>query len=576
MITTATVVAATVAKQLNLGSIVALLVVGMALGPHSPKPLLTAHVDELQTVGEIGVMLLLFLVGLETKPESLSSMRRLLFGLGTAQYVLTSAAIVGLLLAFAHLHWQSALIIALGLAMSSDAIAISSLEEHAGAAAPHGRAVTAVLILQCFMAVAVLALIPLLAASPTPGVPLPRISKALEVCTAIAGVYLFARYVLPWVLSMAARRQGMEAFTLIIISAVFATAWVMDAVGLSSALGALWLGMILSPSVFAYQIKASVSLLKGLLFRVFFIAIGMSINLDEVLRIGGELVFYLPTLLLMKIAVVLGLGLLFRLGLRASVLAGILLAPFDEIAYVVFSSAHGSGLLSERAYAMGLMGISFSFVVSPVLVNLGYNLVDRLTPEKRPELPLTASTDWHDHVVVVGYSYVGRVICLMLERAKVPFIAMDGRLDRIDVGRREKHTVFYGDVTDPAVMDALAISRARAVIVTASDFSAVRRVIGNLRQFHPGVEVMTAVSYLFQRDELRKAGAARVVALTPEGTLSFGRSVLGELGIQSDSVEAILDSMRAADYASVRSVGGASVPEDVPEQAAAGKESLGS
>ena len=115
---TATLVAGSVAKQLNLGSIVALLVVGMALGPHSPKPLLTGHVEELQTLGEIGVILLLFLVGLETKPERLSSMRRLFYGLGTAQYLLTTFAVGGLLIAVAHLHWQSALIMAIGLAMS--------------------------------------------------------------------------------------------------------------------------------------------------------------------------------------------------------------------------------------------------------------------------------------------------------------------------------------------------------------------------------------------------------------------------------------------------------------------------
>jgi len=131
---TETVVAGSLAKQLNLGSIVALLVVGMALGPHSPRPLLTGHVEELQTVGEIGVILLLFLVGLETKPERLSSMRRLLYGLGTAQYLLTTIAITGLLIAVAHLHWQSAFIMVLGLAMSSDVIAISILEEHAESA----------------------------------------------------------------------------------------------------------------------------------------------------------------------------------------------------------------------------------------------------------------------------------------------------------------------------------------------------------------------------------------------------------------------------------------------------------
>jgi glutathione-regulated potassium-efflux system protein KefB len=133
---TATVVAGSVAKQLNLGSIVALLVVGMALGPHSPRPLLTGHVEELQTVGEIGVILLLFLVGLETKPEKLSSMRRLLYGLGTGQYLLTAIAIAGFLLAVGQGHWQSAFILALGLAMSSDVIAISSLEEHSESASP--------------------------------------------------------------------------------------------------------------------------------------------------------------------------------------------------------------------------------------------------------------------------------------------------------------------------------------------------------------------------------------------------------------------------------------------------------
>src|SRR5262247_538114 len=569
---TATLVAGSVAKQLNLGSIVALLIVGMVLGPHSPKPLLTGHVEELQTVGEIGVILLLFLVGLETKPERLSSMRRLFYGLGTAQYLLTAIVITGFLIAVAHLLWQSALIMALGLAMSSDAIAISSLEEHAETASPQSRAVMAVVIYQCFMAIPVLAVIPLLTASPGQDTPVPTVVKALEVCAAIATVYLFARYALPKILATAARKYGIEAFTLIIIAAIFAAAWLMDTVGLSNALGAFMVGMILSASVFAYQIKASVSSIKGLLLSVFFIAIGMSINLNEVIAIGGELFYYLPTLFLIKIAVVILLGLGFRLGLRASVLAGLLLAPFDEIAYVVFSSAHKSGLLTARAYALSLTGISFSFVLSPVLINLGYKMVDRFKTERKPDLPLKAlSESIHGHVVVVGYSYVGRVICIMLERANIPYIAFELRLDRIAEAKKQKRKVYYGDVTDPAMMDTLAISRARAVIVTTRDYSAVKRLTGNLRHFDPGVKVMTAVPYLFQRDELRELGAAQVVALMPEGTLSFGRAVLGELGMKPERIEPIMTSLRAADYASVRRVGG-TIPEDGPKDAEAKKE----
>jgi voltage-gated potassium channel Kch len=220
---------------------------------------------------------------------------------------------------------------------------------------------------------------------------------------------------------------------------------------------------------------------------------------------------------------------------------------------------------------MGLMGISFSFVVSPVLINLGYKLVDRFTTEPKPDLPLKAlSGSIHDHVVVVGYSYVGRVICVILEQANVHYIAFERSLDRLAEAKKGEHKVHFGDVTDPAMMGALALSRARAVIVTTRDYSAIKRMTGTLRQFYPSVKVMTAVPYLFQRDELRKMGATQVIALTPEGTLSFGRSVLGELGISTDDIDTIISSLRADDYAPMRGVGG-TTPGDIPGDAAAGK-----
>ena len=265
-------------------------------------------------------------------------MRRLVFGLGTAQYLLTTAAIAGLLIAVANVHWQAALIVALGLAMTSDAVAFSSLEEHAETASPRSQAVMAVVIYQSLMAIPVLAVIPVLASSPGQA-PAPTVFKILEVGAAIAAVYLFARYALPKALAFTARTHSIEGFTLTIIAAIFAAAWVMDTVGLSNALGAFMVGMLLSTSIFADQIKASVSSVKGLLLGVFFIAIGMSINLREVIALGGQLLHYLPTLFLLKIALVIALALAFRLGFRTSVLVGLLAAPFDEIAYIIFSSA---------------------------------------------------------------------------------------------------------------------------------------------------------------------------------------------------------------------------------------------
>jgi glutathione-regulated potassium-efflux system ancillary protein KefC len=554
---TAVVIAGGVAKKLNLGSIVALLAVGMALGPHSPKPLLTDHVDELQAVGEIGVVLLLFLVGLGTQPTRLLSMRRLVLGLGTAQLLLTAAAIAGLLIAVALEQWQWALIVGLGLAMSSDAVAISTLEERAESASPLGQAVMAVLINQNFMVIVVLAVIPILAAGPTHGIPVPNLDKAFEVIAAVAAVYGLGRYALPNMLTWAARRLGFESFTLIVVAAVFGAAWIMDRVGVSMALGSFMIGMILSTSEFAEQIKASVALMKGLLLGLFFIAVGMAINLQEVAALGGEFLLALPALLLIKFAIVLVLALTFGLRLRSAVLAGLLLMPLDEIAYVIFASAHGSGLLSARAYTVGLTMISFSFILSPVLINLGYKLSDRLASTSKPDVPpKSLSESIENRVVVVGCSYVGRAICAILELAKVPYIAFEIDFDRLSEAKKRKHNAHYGDVTEPMMMSTISIARARSVIVTTSGYEATKRMIGNLRQFYPNVPVMTAVQYLVQRDELRRMGASQVVALMPDATLRFSRSVLRSLGVSPDEVESIINSFAADDYAVMRGIGG--------------------
>ncbi|HXV83009.1 MAG TPA: cation:proton antiporter, partial [Candidatus Binatia bacterium] len=490
----------------------------------------------------------------------------LVLGLATAQFLLTAAAIAGLLITVAMEQWQWALIVGLGLAMSSDAVAISTLEERAESASPHGRAVMAVLVTQSFMVIVVLAVIPILAAGPAHSIPMPNLDKTLEVIVAVAAVYGLGRYGLPKMLTWAAGRLGFESFTLIIIAAVFGAAWAMDRVGVSMALGSFMIGMILSTSEFAEQIKASVSLVKGWLLGLFFIAVGMAIDLKEVASLGGQFLVALPALLLIKFFVVFVLARFYGLGLRSAVLAGLLLMPLDEIAYVIFASAHESGLLSAQAYTVGLTMISFSFVLSPVLINLGYKLSDRLASTSKPDVPLKSlSESIEDHVVVVGYSYVGRSICAILELAKVPYIAFEVDIERLAEAKKWKHNAHYGDVTEPTMMSTISIARARSVILTTSGYEATKRMISHLRHFYPNVSVMTAVQYLVQRDELRRMGARQVVALMPEGTLRFSRSVLSSLGVAPGEIEAIITSLAANDYAVMRGVGGVGPETEVRE-----------
>jgi CPA2 family monovalent cation:H+ antiporter-2 len=169
--------------------------------------------------------------------------------------------------------------------------------------------------------------------------------------------------------------------------------------------------------------------------------------------------------------------------------------------------------------------------------------------------------------VVVGYSYVGRSICAILELAKVPYIAFEIDPERLSDARKWNHNAHYGDVTEPMMMGTISIARARSVILTTSGYEATKRMIGNLREFYPNVPVMTAVQYLVQRDELRRMGARQVVALMPEATLRFSRSVLTSLGVAPDDVESIINSFAADDYAVMRGVDGVG-PETVAEEAA--------
>jgi len=554
----ATAFAIGVAKKLNLGSIVALLAVGMALGPHSPMPLLNAGVHEMETVGEIGVMLLLFAIGLDIQPTRLWSMRRLVFGLGAAQYLLTTAAIVAFLATLATsagFRWQSALVVSLGLAMSSAAIYFPILRERGETGTVHGQAAVAIDIFQSFMVIPVVALIPLLSAGSAHGGQMPDPQTVLQVVAALAGVFVLGRFILPRALALTARSVGPSGFSVVVLAAVFFAGWWMEMVGVSMALGAFMIGVLLSTSSYARQIEAAAAPTRRLLLALFFIAIGMAIDLKELVELKFDLLLYLPALLLIKWAIVFALAMRFRLGLRSAILIGLLIMPFDEIAYVILASAGANGLISARDQTVGLSVLSLSFVVSPLLINLGYRLSDRLTRMSAPLPQQVPAAITENEVIVAGYGHVGRAICIVLERAHIPYTAFALDLERLAEGRRMKHNVHYGDLADPALMSAVAVERARMVIVTNGDYDSTKRLLDNLRQFHPQVPVMTAVRYLVQRDELRQMGIADVVALAPEGTLSFGRSILDRLGVAHRRGEAIIGSLKSDDYADLRGVG---------------------
>src|SRR5262249_32350306 len=262
------------------------------------------------------------------------------------QYAVTTAAILVFVVVsygISQVQWRSALVVALGLAMSSAAIPLPILQERGESASPQGRAVIAIDIFQGFMLVPVLALIPILAAGSAKGGHFPGLNEALEVIAALVGVFALGRFVLPRALALTARRLGPRGFVPIALAGVFFAGWWMENVGISMALGAFMIGVLLSTSVYAEQVKAAVTPAKQLLLAIFFIAIGMAIDLKQLAELKVELLLYLPGLLLIKATVLFFLARAFGLGLRAAILTGLLMMPFDEIAYVILASASAGG-----------------------------------------------------------------------------------------------------------------------------------------------------------------------------------------------------------------------------------------
>jgi len=506
------------ARRLNLGSIAALLLVGIVLGPQSPVPVLAGHVGELQVIGQVGVMLLLFLVGLDTQPKYLWTMRRLVFGFGSLEYAAASAAIAVFLLTVAQIRWQSAVVAGLGLAMSSSAIPLPMLQARQEATSAHGQVTVAADIFQSLMVIPVLTLIPLLGHAPGAGDARALAPDALRLVAALAGVALLGRVVLPCWLYLTARSLGSGAFPLIVLASVFAAGWILGRLGVSPALGAFMMGMLLSTSVYSAQVKAAVTPARHVLLGVFFVAVGMAIDVHEVAQFRGELVFYVAMVLLIKLVVVYVTARTFRVASAAALLSGLLLMPLDEIGFVIFASARGYGLLSAHAHTLALLAISLSFVVSPIIINLA---LPRLAPAPKPgrSAPAVAADAAESRALVLGYGSVGRAVCDFLAAAGIRYACLEPDAERIAAARGAGHEIIRGSLENPPATASRLLEGSGWVILTQTSFAETRQALVTLRERAPRVPVIAAVQDLAERDELRADAGSHLVAL-PSAALS--------------------------------------------------------
>jgi glutathione-regulated potassium-efflux system ancillary protein KefC len=548
-------VVATVAVGLfsraGLGSILGLLVAGVVVGPYSPGPVLTDNVEAVRQFTELGVVLLLFLIGTEMHPRQLWSMRRQVFGLGALQVLITGSLIAAYVLLRA-LSWQTALITGLTLALSSTALVMQILHERGETASPHGTAAFAVLLLQDLAVVPLLALVPILSDRGTLSAGIPLWEQFGIVIGMIGLVVGFGRYLVPRALDRLTRDQNREGFLLAILLAVFVSAWAMTQAGLSMALGAFLMGMLVADSRYRYQIQALVEPFKGLLMSLFFVAVGMSIDLQAVAEHPGQLAADVVVIVLLKIFVLTALALAFRLGPATAVRVGFLLGQAGEFGFVLLGSAKALGVISDGNFVLGAALISVSMMLTPLLVGLGDRLAARLeSPRKAREAEIPALTA-PGQVVIGGYGRVGHSVAVLLQSSGVPIVVFEKDPERVAQGRKDGFPVYFGDISDGHLLVAGRVDQAALVILTVDHPRTALRALAHLRNTCPDLRVIARAKDLAGVGHLLAAGATLAYPEILETSLRLGAEALRMLGINGDEVDRLLHGVRSTRYEVLR------------------------
>ncbi|MGY0194458.1 glutathione-regulated potassium-efflux system protein KefC [Leptothrix sp. BB-4] len=525
---TAAVVGVPLARVLGLGAIIGYLIAGIVIGPSG-----LALIGDPQTVlhvAEFGVVLMLFLVGLELEPRRLWSLRRPIFGWGGAQLIGCTLALAGVGLALG-LPWRWALVGALGLALSSTAVALQVLQERNLLAAPAGQSAFAILLFQDVAAIPILALLPLLGSGEAAaGNPWLEAAKALGVVAAIVlGGRLLLRHGLRWV----AASRTPEVFTAASLGLVVGIAALMQAVDLSMALGAFLAGVLLAESEYKRALETDVEPFKGLLLGLFFMAVGMSIDF-AVLRaspwiVAGLLLGFLAvkTVALVVLARAMGIA----RGERP--IWVLLLAQGGEFAFVVFQQAAGAGVFDAATASLLVGAVALSMLASPLLLVA----LDRWLPAPKPLGPGPAVDPQDDEpaevpVIVCGYGRYGQIVGRLLYAAGFKATLLDHDPEQVEVMRRFGFRTYYGDATRLDLLRKAGAAEARAIVVAVDDVEQSLKIVELAQTHFPQAELVVRARNVQHYFQLRELGVRHIERETFESALASGRSVLEVMGHQ--------------------------------------------
>lgn len=544
---TAAVVSVPIARRIGLSAIVAYLAAGIVIGPWGIGLFRTP--ETILPVAELGVVLLLFLIGLELEFSRLLAMRRAIFGLGAAQLALTSILLGGLAVASGLLGWRGAVVGGLALAMSATAIALQILDERGHLQRPYGQRAFAILLFQDMAVVPLLALLPLLASgvgSHVASFP-EALAAVAQIVGAIVAVVLAGRYLLNPFFRLLAGTGAREVMTAAALLVVFGAALLMRTVGMSMALGAFLAGVMLAESNFRHELEADIEPFRGLLLSLFFMGVGMAIDM-EVVRANLWLILGAAVIVtLLKAAIV---WLLFRAtcpepgdGLRA----GSVLTGAGEFAFVLFPLAGGLGILSPQQGNLLAAIAAVTMLMGPPVATLAQVVLRRFA--RKVEQAPDDFDGARGAVLIVGFGRFGQVVSQYLLAEGIDVTAIDNNAQRIQNAGRFGFKVYYGDGTRLDVLRASGAGRVRLIAVCVNDREATNRIVDLARSEFPGVKLYVRSYDRPHTIELIAKGVDFELRETYESAAVFGRTTVEALGLDPVRAQELDADLRNRDRA---------------------------
>jgi len=527
----AAVILVPLSQFLGLGSIIGYLAAGIAIGPWGLG--FVTKVQDILHFAEFGVVLMLFLIGLELEPKRLWSLRRPIFGWGTAQ-VAGCAAVIFLGAWAAGASWQVALAAALGLALSSTAIALQVMGERNLLPTSSGQASFSILLFQDVAAIPILALIPLLGQGTEANEATAHASRAVEalkIVAVIAGIILGGRLLLRPLLRWIARTNSTEIFTAAALLLVVGIAALMQLVGLSMALGAFLAGVLLAESEYRRELETDIAPFKGLLLGLFFIAVGMSVDFGVLLREPGTTALIVLGFLAAKMLVIWALAKAMRLPFQERPVFTILLAQGGEFAFVVFQAAAGAKVFTPEVASQLIAAVALSMLVSPLLLVL----VDKLL---MPRLALRGADKAFDEIaeqqeapiIIAGFGRYGQIVGRTLLAQGVACTVLDHDADTVEAIRRFGYRVFYGDATRLDLLRMSGAATAKVLVVAVNDVEQSLKIVDIARENFPQLQIVARARDVPHWGELRDRGVLQVERELFESSLRSARSVMELLG----------------------------------------------